>query len=84
MVHFPKCSTVAANCSTETQVEMRDGTVEHFPGEVAADFPAIHGGQQRQERHDEQLHVVGAREARLHLRRNWDPRSALRNSKETP
>ena len=31
MVHFSECSTVAANCNTETQIEMRDGTVEHFP-----------------------------------------------------
>ena len=23
---------VAANCNTEMQIEMRDGTVEHFPG----------------------------------------------------
>ena len=29
MIHFSECSTVAANCKTETQ--MRDGTVEHFP-----------------------------------------------------
>ena len=27
-----ECSTVSANCYTETQIEMRDGTVEHFPG----------------------------------------------------
>ena len=26
------CLTVAANCNTETQIEMRDRTVEHFPG----------------------------------------------------
>ena len=32
MVHFSECSTVAANCNTETQIEMRDRTVEHFPG----------------------------------------------------
>ena len=32
MVHFSKCSTTAANCSPETQIEMKDGTVEHFPG----------------------------------------------------
>ena len=31
MVHFSQCSTVAVNCSTETQIEMRDGTVENFP-----------------------------------------------------
>ena len=27
-----KCQTIEANCNTETQIEMRDGTVEHFPG----------------------------------------------------
>ena len=26
MVHFSERSTVTANCSTETQIEMRDGT----------------------------------------------------------
>ena len=26
-----QCSTVAENCNTETLVEMRDGTVDHFP-----------------------------------------------------
>ena len=31
MVHFSECSTVATNCNAETQIEMRDGTVEHFP-----------------------------------------------------
>ena len=31
MVHFSECSTIAANCNTETQIEMRDGTVEQFP-----------------------------------------------------
>ena len=31
MVHFSQCSTVAGNWDTETQIEMRDGTVEHFP-----------------------------------------------------
>ena len=31
MLHFSECSTVAANCNTETEIEMRDGTVEHFP-----------------------------------------------------
>ena len=31
-VHFSECSTVAENCNCETQIEMRDGTVEHFPG----------------------------------------------------
>ena len=35
MVHFSECSTVAANCKAETQIEMRDGTVEHFPGQEA-------------------------------------------------
>ena len=30
--HFSRRSTVAANCDTaETQIEMRDGTVEPFP-----------------------------------------------------
>ena len=46
MVHFSECSTVAANCKTETQIEMRDGTVERFPVVVlevlrpAKDLPA--------------------------------------------
>ena len=31
MVHFSECSTVAANCNTETQIEMRDETVKHIP-----------------------------------------------------
>ena len=31
MVHFSECSTVAANCNTQIQIEMRDGTAEHFP-----------------------------------------------------
>ena len=31
MVHFSECSTAAANCNNETQIEMRGGTVEHFP-----------------------------------------------------
>ena len=31
MVHFSYCSTVEANCNTETQIKMRDVTVEHFP-----------------------------------------------------
>ena len=31
MVHFSECSTVGASCNTETQIEMRDGTVEHLP-----------------------------------------------------
>ena len=29
MVHFSECSTIAANCDTDTQIEMRDGIVEH-------------------------------------------------------
>ena len=29
MVHFR--STVAANCNTETQIDMEDWTDEHFP-----------------------------------------------------
>ena len=33
MVHLSECSTVAGNCNTETQIEMSDGTDEHFPGE---------------------------------------------------
>ena len=32
MIHFSECSTVAENCNTETQIEMRDGTAERFPG----------------------------------------------------
>ena len=31
MVHFSECSSVAANCNAETQIEMRDGPVLHFP-----------------------------------------------------
>ena len=31
MVHFSECSTVAANCDTETQIGMRYRSVEHFP-----------------------------------------------------
>ena len=31
MVHFSECSTVAASFNTEMQIEMRDGTAEHFP-----------------------------------------------------
>ena len=30
--HFSEYPTVAANCNTENQIEMRDGTVEHLPG----------------------------------------------------
>ena len=33
MLHFYECPTVGANCNTETQIGMGDGTVEHFPGE---------------------------------------------------
>ena len=32
MFYFSERSTVAANCNTEMQIEMRDGTVAHFPG----------------------------------------------------
>ena len=32
MFYFSECSTVAANCNTEIEIEMRDRTVEHFPG----------------------------------------------------
>ena len=32
MVNFTEYSTVAANCYTKTQIEMRDGTVEHLQG----------------------------------------------------
>ena len=32
MVHYSECSTAAANCNTEMQPDMSDGTVEHFPG----------------------------------------------------
>ena len=34
MAHFSECSTVAANCNTATQIEMRDRTAELFPGEA--------------------------------------------------
>ena len=30
MVSFSECPTVAANCNTETQIEMGGGTVEYF------------------------------------------------------
>ena len=33
MVHFSECSRVAANYNTETQIEMRGRTIEHFPGQ---------------------------------------------------
>ena len=59
MVHFSECSTAAANCNTRTQIEMRDGTVEHFPDVVHAvaqlvagraddcvDALAVHGHRQ--------------------------------------
>ena len=48
MVHFSECSTVAANCSTETQMEMRDGTVENFPEllQEDVDVQAAHSVQQ--------------------------------------
>ena len=39
MVHFSECPTVAANCSTEMPIEMRDGTVEHFPVAGGAAVP---------------------------------------------
>ena len=42
MVHFSERSTVAANCNTETQIEMRDGTVGHFP---VVDVRGVDGGQ---------------------------------------
>ena len=35
-MYFTECSSVAANYNTETQIEMRDGTVEHFPGLLGA------------------------------------------------
>ena len=38
-MHFSECSTVAANCSSETQIETRDGTVEHFPGQRGGGGP---------------------------------------------
>ena len=54
MVHFSECSTVVENCNTETQIEKRDGTVEHFPGPgvqdgTGEDLPQgravlVHGG----------------------------------------
>ena len=39
---FSKCSTVAAFCNTGTQIEMRDGTVEHLP--VVAHVDIVEGG----------------------------------------
>ena len=30
-VHVSECSTVAADCNSATQIEMRGGTVDHFP-----------------------------------------------------
>ena len=38
MLHFSECSTVVANCNAETQIKMRDGTVEHFPGQRVHDL----------------------------------------------
>ena len=32
MLHFSECSTIAENWNTATQIEMGEGTVEHFPG----------------------------------------------------
>ena len=63
MVHFSECSTVTANCNTEEQIEMRDGTVEHFPALLQLDPPPVverrlHVGDRRRgqrrggERHD--------------------------------
>ena len=34
MVHFSKCLAVAADCNTETPIEMRDGTIEPIPAPV--------------------------------------------------
>ena len=45
MVHFYECYTVAANCSTVTQIEMRDRTVEHFPGAVGIGGDEGHSGE---------------------------------------
>ena len=44
MVHFSECSTIAANCNNETQIGMRDWTVEHFPADAAvvADHGPLH------------------------------------------
>ena len=48
MVHFSECSTDAAICKAETQIEMRDGTVENFPevcSEAEAEFVVgVEGG----------------------------------------
>ena len=42
MVHFSEFSTVAANHNTETQIEMRDGTVERFPElEHGPEYPRV-------------------------------------------
>ena len=30
-LYFSECSTAVSNCNTETQIEMRSRTVEHFP-----------------------------------------------------
>ena len=54
MAHFSDCSTVAANCNNETQKQMRDGTVDHFPGVEDADVLGV-------ERAEEELGLgVGA------------------------
>ena len=43
MFYFSERSTVAANCNTEMEIEMRDRTVEHFP----APPPRVHAHQVR-------------------------------------
>ena len=42
MVHFSECSTVAANCNAKTRIEMRDGTVGHFPDVLVLLLPDLH------------------------------------------
>ena len=37
MLHFPECSALVANCTIESEIEVRDGTVELFPGGVHLD-----------------------------------------------
>ena len=45
MVHFFECSTAVANYNIETQIEMRDMTVEHLPGDDAARVKLSASGQ---------------------------------------
>ena len=49
MEHFSECPTVAANCNTETQIEIRDRTDEHFPARPDDVVRDGDGGHERAE-----------------------------------